>query len=116
MQALAAGCLTLLFALCLGGLTILKETPHFWTNAGGYPIGLRHFVLHGYYPVLFAYLLILVALTMRGIYLFFKQESASGLVFLIALAPAWICTGLVIGLLIANNVINLIEGKPFHSH
>lgn len=73
-------------------------------------------MLHFYYPLLFAYLIILTALSIRGAYLFFKQKSVPGLVFLAALAPAWICTGLNIGLLAANNVINLLEGKPFHAH
>lgn len=36
-------------ATCLAAATqlafaILRETPSFWRNAGGYPVGFRHFV------------------------------------------------------------------------
>lgn len=32
----------------------LRETPAFWTNAGGYPVWLRDLVLLSYYPLLLA--------------------------------------------------------------
>lgn len=30
----------------------LRETPSFWTNAGGYPVWLRDVVRYSYYPLL----------------------------------------------------------------
>ena len=35
----------------LVSLSLLRETPSFWTNAGGYPIWLRELVLIAYYPL-----------------------------------------------------------------
>ncbi len=35
-----------------GECTLLKETPDFWRNVGGYPVALRALVLVGYYPLL----------------------------------------------------------------
>lgn len=116
MQAIAAGISMLIFALGIGVLTVLKETPAFWTNAGGYPVGLRHFVLDFYYPLLLTYLVTLIALTLRGVSLLFRNDCAAALLFFAALMPAWLVTFLTIGLLVANNAVNLIEGRPLHYH
>jgi hypothetical protein len=116
VQAIAAGISMLIFALCIGVLTVLKEPPAFWTNAGGYPVGLRHFVLEFYYLLLLAYLGILLGLTLRGVGLLFRNDCAAALLFFAALMPAWLVTFLSIGLLVANNAVNLIEGRPLHYH
>ena len=43
----------LLIVMAVGWLvmTALRETPIFWRNAGGYPVGLRMFVLD-FYPII----------------------------------------------------------------
>ncbi|MCC5842496.1 MAG: hypothetical protein JJT96_20435 [Opitutales bacterium] len=115
MQAIALGILSLIFAIGLGVLTSLKETPEFWTHAGGYPVGLRHLILHFYYPTLLAYLLFLASFTTRGLNLSIKGDCGKGLLYLLALAPAWLITAFNIGLLVANNVVNLLEGNPLHT-
>lgn len=50
----------------LVGFSVLRETPVFWRNEGGYPIWLRDFVLTTYYPIL---LLNFIVVTLYGVLL-----------------------------------------------
>ena len=62
MSRTVSGCALNRLALALvalaGGMPLLiwfswlRETPAFWTNAGGYPVWLRELVLLAYYPFL----------------------------------------------------------------
>jgi hypothetical protein len=50
----------------LVSFSLLRETPIFWRNEGGYPIWLRDFVLTTYYPIL---LLNFIVATLYGVLL-----------------------------------------------
>jgi hypothetical protein len=116
MQHILIGFITSLIALGIGCLTVLKETPSFWLNSGGYPVALRHFVLDFYYPLLGVYLLALALLTAHAVIGLIKTRSFRAMFLIVALTPAWLLTAVNIGLLIANNVVNLINGLPLHAH
>ncbi len=116
MQAIFLGLSCFIVAIAICALTALKETPAFWLNSGGYPVGLRHFVLDFYYPLLGVYLLGLAVLTARGLILLFKVDPLRGAFLILALSPAWLLTAISMGLLVANNVKNLIKGLPLHAH
>ena len=108
-----------IFNLALAGAVLagalLRETPLFWQNAGGFPIWLRGLVLIGFYPGL----LLSLALTAGEIMLLLKSWRAG--------SPAgigpWILWFLQAALLLAalavmgwNNINNLIEDAPLHQH
>lgn len=93
----------------------LREMPHFWTNAGGYPIWLRDLVLVAYYPLLTIYVALLALLSWllvsrpsRSVGLFCVEAAVLGLL--------WLVVALVAILMLANNITNLIEGRPLHAH
>ncbi|WP_309399639.1 hypothetical protein [Cerasicoccus maritimus] len=119
LQLLSAGALSALFIVLnlIGlGFTALKETPEFWTNGGGYPIWLRETVLESYYPGLIAVFLIQTLATIACIYTFFKHGSGAALLGLLGLAPPWLMFLVTVGVLIANNIWNLINNNPLHWH
>jgi heme/copper-type cytochrome/quinol oxidase subunit 3 len=104
--------LVLPFGLLWLGGTILKEIPLFWRNVGGYPVTLRALVLDFYYPFM-ALVFVSAAIALwvdltRGI-----RPNRTQLV-------GWVIVGAVLGagfaLLTANNLVNLIEGRPLHEH
>ena len=93
----------------------LRETPAFWTNGGGYPIWLRDFVLATFYPLLFMYGGLVAFLSwqlvrwpMPNMGLFWMEA--------ISLLILWGAGGLVTTIVVANNISNMIDGRPFHSH
>jgi hypothetical protein len=92
--------------------TLLKETPQFWRNEGGFPIPLRAFILDFYYPYLGVFLLTCAFALGRDM-LQGQRPSRSSLI-------GWTILGLVIGaglaLLVSNNLVNLIENQPLHYH
>jgi hypothetical protein len=96
-------------------MTILKENVHFWRNAGGYPVPLREFTLHFYYPILFVSLVICCALSWRLLrrytVRYYCPIFSCGLVLL-----PWCLLFLNCGVLVANNINNMIEGRPLHYH
>jgi hypothetical protein len=96
-------------------LTILKENVHFWRNAGGYPVPLREFTLHFYYPILLVSLVICCALTIQLLRRYSVQFHCSLFSCGLVLLP-WCLLFLNCGVLIANNVNNVIEGRPLHYH
>jgi hypothetical protein len=93
-------------------VTTLKETPLFWRNAGGYPAGLRAAVLHGYYP---ATLLLIVGCAVGGVVALRSSATHSRVQL-----TGWTLCALILGaglaLLLANNLINLLDGRPLHYH
>jgi hypothetical protein len=99
-------------ALLWLGATALKETPRFWRNEGGYPPELRAFILDFYYPATGLLLVVALGALVRGLTAGVRPGRAA--------LVGWLATGLVLGagaaLLVANNLTNLIEGRPFHHH
>lgn len=104
-------CLLIVASLGWLAMTVLRETPAFWRNAGGYPVGFRMFVLD-FYPFVTAALLLAGA---RWAWALFRAERHSRLQVGLTLAFLALLT-LGLGLMVANNVVNLIEGRPLHSH
>jgi len=111
MRSAVSGCALLFAATGWLIMTGLRETPLFWRNAGGYPVGLRMFVLD-YYPAITAALL--VAGGWRIWSLFRGERPSRATVLLTLLLSILLAVGM--GLLIANNVVNLMEGLPLHAH
>lgn len=114
--AFACGICFLFSAAVLTGLTALKESPSFWLNSGGYPVALREFVLNFYYPAMLLHLTFLSGFTLSHAARLTRRPRLSPALYLLALFPAWLLTAIAVGLLLANNVINLLEGRPFHHH
>ena len=106
-------------AFLMAGLLLpfvwLRETPDFWTNAGGYPLWLRDLVLVAYYPLLFAYLAWLPFLSWRWIFRP-SRDIRRFCVEAVLLALLWAVIALVVTLMLANNIGNLLDGRPLHSH
>lgn len=107
------------FAALLGLLLIwfasLRENQAFWTNAGGYPVPLRHLVNWTFVPLHFvtAFLLFGISLIcfskVCGSFRFFVLES----LFLL------FCWGLLATsafIAFKNNVLNILHGSPLHRH
>ncbi len=106
-------------AFLMAGLLLpfvwLRETPDFWTNAGGYPIYLRDLVLVAYYPLLFVYLAWLPFLSWRWICRP-SRDIRRFCVEAVLLALLWAVVVLVVMLMLANNIDNLLDGRPLHAH
>jgi hypothetical protein len=101
---------------CLLVATFLKETPTFWTNAGGYSIAVRDTVLFFYYPLLVLFLLFQVGTTVLFASLCLHHPRRFGIFGLAAMTPAWFLTLVSLALLMANNVANFLHGRPLHWH
>jgi hypothetical protein len=101
--------------LLLVWFAVLRENQLFWTNAGGYPVWLRDLVLVTYLPLLAGTVSLLCGLSMAcfakigGGLRFFAVES-----LLIFLAWGILTTSGYIAF--ENNVRNLINSVPIHSH
>ena len=94
------------------GATVLRESPLFWRNEGGYPLGLRNLVLDSYYPgsvVLVLGCLVAGALVLRRAQTLSRPAIVGWLLLAFGL-------GLGIAGCAANNVSNLLEGRPLHYH
>ena len=92
--------------------TVLRETPMFWRNEGGYPVGLRALVRDAYYPATAA--LVLVCLV--GIASVVRRAQRLSRACVIAWFVLVGCLGLGLAMAGANNVVNLLEGRPVHYH
>jgi hypothetical protein len=94
------------------GMTVLRESPLFWRNAGGYPVALREFVLGTYYP--FTGLLLLSG----GLGI--TQSIAGGTRLRRSTVVGWLIvagiTGFGLAYAGANNLANLMDGRPLHAH
>ncbi len=106
-------------ALLMAGLLLpfvwLRETPYFWTNAGGYPLWLRDLVLFTYYPLLLVYVGLLSFMSWQLICRpprFARLFCVEALVLLFL----WLVVALVATLMLANNIANIIDGRPLHDH
>lgn len=106
-------------AAVLAGLLLpfvwLREQPEFWTYAGGYPLWLRQAVLLGFYPLLLAQgvlITFLSCLLVRSPSRFARLVYAEAVVLLLH----WAVLALVVLMMLANNVANLLDGRPLHDH
>jgi len=105
------------FGLILIAATILKETPVFWRNEGGYPVFLRELLLDYYFPLLFLNFVWTILISTR----LFHQKAVHQKIALcptcsLLILMSWAIPLFNLGLLGANNCANLIEGRPLHSH
>lgn len=94
---------------------VLRETPVFWRNEGGYPVLLRLAVLWGFYPGLVLGGVATFLLTLWSVRLA-KQSRASGFVGLVIVATEWMCLAATFCVMFANNLENLLRGLPLHFH
>lgn len=100
---------------CLLATVIWKETPVFWRNEGGYPVWVRSVVLLGFYPTLLAAIASVLFFTAGCIreYRSTRRVAPSHLAIGIGM---WLLLAGVFVLLLANNLANLADGRPFHWH
>lgn len=105
----------LLLELLVFWFSCLRENQAFWTNAGGYPVGLRHFVLTFYYPLLVLNATLIGLLTVAFIARLKPPYALVGMQACLLL----VCWGMFFGSAAvswANNLLNFLEGRPIHDH
>lgn len=93
----------------------LREDPQFWTYAGGYPLWLRQAVLVGFYPLLLLQGVLLAFLSWQLV----RRPSRFARVCCVEalhMGLQWMLLGLVVLMMVANNVANLLDGRPLHDH
>ena len=96
-------------------LVLLREDPQFWINEGGYPVWLREFVLVSFYPLLFIQFVVLVGATILQIRVL-PLEGSFRLGVLLVVLLLWVFFGIIMGIMLANNVDNLLNGRDLHYH
>ena len=93
----------------------LREQPLFWTNAGNWPIWLRQLVGASFYPLLLLELILLTIFSGACVrVLSFGYRTAIPAV--LVLPFLWVLFILVLLIVGANNLENLIAGRPLHWH
>lgn len=112
----------LLAVLLLTGLglvvligAVLRETPLFWRQAGGYPVELRHLVLTLFYPALAGYFVWLAA-SSAVVLLLLRRGSRGAAACLLAITLNWLLLAGTMTVISWNNVENLLRGLPLHYH
>ena len=93
----------------------LRETPLFWTNLGGHPFWHRQFVRQAFYPMLCSDVVLLSVLS----WLAFTRTASTPLavrVERVCLLLLWCTAGIIVAIGLANNLTNVIAGRPFHGH
>ncbi|HCF94119.1 MAG TPA: hypothetical protein DEW46_03580 [Verrucomicrobia bacterium] len=96
-------------------MTVLRESELFWRNKGGYPIPFRAFVLNYYAPLFLLMALANVLFSVLG----FQRVRKLGLllvIFFVFASGIWFLFGSTVAIMVANNVINLLENRPMHWH
>lgn len=106
-------------AFLLAGVLLLfvwlREEPRFWTYAGGYPVWLQQTVLVGFYPLLLVQGALLAFLSWQMLRRPSRQARLC-CVELLMMMLHWGMLGLVLLMMVANNVANLMDGRPLHDH
>ena len=95
--------------------SVLRETPEFWRNEGGYPVFLRNLVHSLHYPLLF----VVFGTTVTGSLLairFFDRHRGIGTGLLVIAVLQWIFFAISLVIMLWNNVDNLLNGRPLHYH
>lgn len=93
---------------------VLKESSTFWTNAGGWSVTFRHWVLYSFYPSLFLLAAFLLYLSIGGMR-HFKFVKAHPIVSLSPLLLAWLVLGATGVVIVTDNMQNIIHGKALHA-
>lgn len=93
----------------------LRETPIFWRNEGGYPLWLRETVLETFYPLLGVHVMLLALQSVMLV----RRPPGSARWWLVeagTLVMVWFALGASGLIVAANNVDNLLHGRPVHAH
>lgn len=93
----------------------LREEPLFWTNEGEWSVEWRELVRSGYGPLLALEFLLLLAYSGMSVYLLSVRRSSASLTAIL-LPMLWGLYFMVIVNSVANNVDNLLHGRPLHWH
>jgi len=101
--------------LLLIPLAWLREQSVFWTNAGGWSIWFRGFVEASFFP-LFLLEFMLIAIFSGVCAQLLSRRSADGNVVLAVLLLLYVLFLFIIVIIAANNLENLIAGRPLHWH
>jgi hypothetical protein len=100
--------------LAITPCALWREDPMFWRNAGGWPILLRDVVELTFYPMVAAQLCVLLAFSAWT--LLCPPPVLRRRHLWPATALLWCWTGAVLVLVVANNVENVLAGRPLHWH
>ncbi len=104
-----------LAGLLLLGSTLLRETPEFWRNSGGYPVLLRDVVFILHYPLFLGVMSGTLLGTLMTLRLLASRRSG-GLALLFLVACQWVLLLGVLVIMLWNNVDNVLHGRPLHYH
>jgi hypothetical protein len=103
------------FLVVLMVFSYLREEPLFWMNEGQFPIWMRDLVSSTYYPMLLLEFALLSALSGVSVRLL-STRSASASLAVVLLPILWGLYLIVIANSVANNLDNLLHGRPLHWH
>jgi hypothetical protein len=92
-----------------------KETEFFWRNAGGYPVWLRHLVFYTFYPLFFLETGLVSLVTLMVLRHALQRRFGSRL-GLAAVVVLWGVFGVVVTVLVWDNIANLFQGRSLHWH
>lgn len=104
-----------IFLIVLLAFSYLREEPLFWTNEGGWSVEWRDLVRSGYYPLFALEFLLLLGYSGMSVSLLSVRRSSASLT-MILLPVLWGLYFMVIVNSVANNVDNLLQGRPLHWH
>ncbi|HSQ07210.1 MAG TPA: hypothetical protein VLM84_05880 [Chromatiaceae bacterium] len=96
--------------LTLLALACLRELDGFWRNNGGWPVWFRELVWLGFYPLLGLAILLLGSLTAA-----LGRPPGPTTPTVVPVALLWGLLGLVVLTFTADNLPNLLEGRPLFS-
>lgn len=102
--------------LLLSVASLLKEDRLFWRNAGGYPVELREAVLAGYYPLLAGNFILCGTASALALKEYRSRGGRCSLASVGVVAALWALLFMNIGLIISNNLENILQGRPLHYH
>jgi hypothetical protein len=95
---------------------VLRETPEFWRNEGGYPIPLRELVFYLHYPLLLLVFAATTAATVMSLRFLAENRGAGGGRMLFLCGLQWLLFATALTIMLWNNVQNLLNGHPLHFH
>lgn len=111
---LAGGYLAIPASIAIFIEALLKESPLFWRNAGGFSVAFRDWVLHTFYPSFFLLAGFLLFLTLNGAR-HFRFIKAHPFISISPLLLAWIVLAATGAVVVADNLQNIFHGQPVHA-